>query len=511
MNEYCERDGELYYGNDLVATFVPEIKCIDVLKNQVTNKFSYRYHIWVKKEVPEHEEVFDSLKDIPFHEYWKKCVGMEILSTKQKKLLNEYLLQCAKSAHKNEIPCFGGIEELDDINSTVEWSELADYLIELLSLKQGEGEILLLAKMAAILKPLFGEKDTSSMDFYFIILGRSGIGKTTLAKLFFCQSLGQCRSFKLDNQNSIEEALKKYPGDTILVDDYHLEALDYGKKKQSSIKDLISRMANRPDTAMAVVTAEFREGIFSTQDREVQIEISNTQIQWSLLENCKQKIYLYKTLLYRICCEIYKNRKTIQEMIADRENKAGQFRISYNVNILKTVVDIMFYIFDEMPLGEFLKKRMPAQIFEKEHFYRLLDELEVKQKKSMEFVGQNECRIDWIKCFYNMEYKNRIFCRVPIDEMNKNGSDGNRIYLDGDKIYISEMTLIDGMKMYFNYSEEKMAETRMMARRLINSLKLEKILLNDASGSNTKKKKGKRFYVIDRERLEMFCQCYIRE
>ena len=39
MNEYCERDGELYYGNDLVATFVPEIKCIDVLKNQVTNNF----------------------------------------------------------------------------------------------------------------------------------------------------------------------------------------------------------------------------------------------------------------------------------------------------------------------------------------------------------------------------------------------------------------------------------------------------------------------------------------
>ena len=171
----------------------------------------------------------------------------------------------------------------------------------------------------------------------------------------------------------------------------------------------------------------------------------------------------------------------------------------------------MFYIFDEMPLGEFLKKRMPAQIFEKEHFYRLLDELEVKQKKSMELVGQNECGIDWIKCFYDMAYENRIFCRVPIDEMNKNGSDGNRIYLDGDKIYISEITLINGMKMYFNYSEEKMAETRMMAKKLINSLKSEKILLNDASGSNTKKKKGKRFYVIDRKRLKMFCQYYTRE
>lgn len=450
------------------------------------------------------------MKDIPFHEYWKDCAGTEMLSRKQKKLLNEYLIQCVKSAHRNEIPCFGGIGDFDNINDTIEWSELADYLSMMLSIKEREGEMLLLSKIAAILKPLFEEMG-SPMEFYFMIYGKSGVGKTTLAKLFFCQNQGQCRSFKLDNQTSLKEALKKYQGDMILVDDYHPEALDYGRKKQSSLKDLISRMTDSTGTAMAVVTAEFREGTFSTQDREVQIEISNTQIQWEAFNDCKQKISLYKILLYRICCEIYKNREAIRKKIADRKNEAGEFRISHNVNILKTVVDIMFYIFDEMPLGEFLKKRMPVQIFEKEHFYRLLDELEVKQKKSMELVDQNECGIDWIKCFYDMAYKNRIFCRVPIDEMNKNGSDGNRIYLDGDKIYISEITLIDGMKMYFNYSEEKMAETRRMARKLINSLKSEKILSNDASGSNTKKKKGKRFYVIDRERLEMFCRYYTRE
>ena len=38
--------------------------------------------------------------------------------------------------------------------------------------------------MAAILKPLFEEMG-SPMDFYFMIYGKSGIGKTTLAKLFF--------------------------------------------------------------------------------------------------------------------------------------------------------------------------------------------------------------------------------------------------------------------------------------------------------------------------------------
>lgn len=510
MNEYLEQDGELYYGKALVATFIPEIKRIDVLKDQVTNKFSYRYHISVKKETPEHEEVFDSLKDIPFHKYWKDCAGTEMFSTKQKKLLNEYLLQCVKTAHRNEIPCFGCIGDFDNINDTIEWSELADYLIELLSIKKGEGEILLLAKLAAILKPLFEEMGRP-MDFYFMIYGKSGIGKTTLAKLFFCQNQGQCRSFKLDNQTILKEALKKYQGDTILIDDYHPEASDYGRKKQISLKDLISRMADSTGTAIAVVTAEFREGTFSTQDREVQIEISNTRIQWKAFEDCKQKAELYKMFLYRICCEIYKNKEAIQTKIADRENEAGEFRISHNVNILKIVVDIMFYIFEKMPLGDFLKKRMSAQIFEREHFYHLLDELEAKQKRAMELVRQNGCDIDWIKCFYKMTYENKVFCRAPIDDMNKNESDGNRIYLDGDKMYISEITLIDGVKMYFDYTEEKMVEARKMTRRLINSLKSEKILLNDASGSNTKKKKGKRFYVVDHKRLEMFCRYYIRE
>lgn len=206
-----------------------------------------------------------------------------------------------------------------------------------------------------------------------------------------------------------------------------------------------------------------------------------------------------------------RENEAIQRMIADINKEAEKFRISHNVNILKIVVDVMFYILNEMPLGELLKKRMPAQIFAREHFYHLLDELEAKQKKTMELVRQNGCEIDWIKCFYEMAYENKIFCRAPIDDMNKKESDGNRIYLDGDKMYVSEITLINGVKMYFSYSEEKMAEARKMTRKLINSLKSEKILLNDASGSNTKKKKGKRFYVVDRERLEMFCRCYTWE
>lgn len=70
------------------------------------------------------------------------------------------------------------------------------------------------------------------------------------------------------------------------------------------------------------------------------------------------------------------------------------------------------------------------------------------------------------------------------------------------------MTLIDGVIKYFNCSQEQIAEARKMKRKLIDELKREKILLKDASASDTKKKKGKRCYIVDRKRLELFCQNY---
>ena len=509
MNKYTEQDGNLYYGDTLVAMFVPEIKQIDVLRNQITNTFDYEYHVSIKTKMSEHaqEKVFGSLNNIPFNKYWKECAGSETLSAKQRKLLNGYLTLCVKSARKKEIPCLGCIRNYDKTNAHAEWSELADYLFNMLSIKKGETEILLLCKIAAILKPLF-EEANCSMDFYVLLYGKSGLGKTTLAKLFFCQEQEQCKSFKLDNQTTIKKSLEKYQGNTVLVDDYHPEALDYGRKKQNSLKDLISRMADRAGTAMTIVTAEFREGTFSTQDREVQIEISDTQIQWELFEQCRQHSDLYQVILHNICRAIYENRETIQKMIINSRKETGEFRISHNVGILKTVVDIVYVILDKIPMGEILRKKMPMGFYEKEYLYRLLDELEAKQKQSMKLVRKNGCEMDWIRCFYDMVYTDGIFHRIPIDNLNKAEKESNCIYSDGDEICIPEMTLIDGVIKYFNCSQEQIAEARKMKRKLIDELKREKILLKDASASDTKKKKGKRCYIVDRKRLELFCQNY---
>ena len=122
--------------------------------------------------------------------------------------------------------------------------------------------------------------------------------------------------------------------------------------------DTIARCIDEEETAMPIVTAEFREGSFSVQDRQVQIEIGDTQLQWELFENIQQNIQLYKTLLYRICSEIYKRKKDVLAIVSKKNFAAGEFRIAHNVDILKTVVDVLIYILDEMQLSEIFDKSL---------------------------------------------------------------------------------------------------------------------------------------------------------
>lgn len=84
------------------------------------------------------------------------------------------------------------------------WLELTDYLVNLLTIKENETEVLFLCKMAALMKPLF-EKANHPMNFFIFLYGHSGVGKTVLAKLFFVQDSGQDKNFKMDSQLDVEK------------------------------------------------------------------------------------------------------------------------------------------------------------------------------------------------------------------------------------------------------------------------------------------------------------------
>ena len=246
MDKFKEQDSFLYYKNELVATFIPVISFVEVLHNRVTDSYTYKYHVSIKTVDCEmgQKRVFDSLQNISFHKHWKECAGSDNLSKRQKKLLNEYLYLLGSRAPKREQECFNRItcQETSAMRENA-WFELADYLVNLLTIKGKETEVLFLCKMAALMKPLF-EKANHPMNFFIFLYGHSGVGKTVLAKLFFVQDPGQDKNFKMDSQMDVEKALQYYQGDTVLIDDYHPEASDYRKKKQNSVMDLLARQTD---------------------------------------------------------------------------------------------------------------------------------------------------------------------------------------------------------------------------------------------------------------------------
>ena len=168
MDKFKEQDSFLYYKNELVATFIPVISFVEVLHNRVTDSYTYKYHVSIKTVDCEmgQKRVFDSLQNISFHKHWKECAGSDNLSKRQKKLLNEYLYLLGSRAPKREQECFNRItcQETFAMRENA-WFELADYLVNLLTIKGKETEVLFLCKMAALMKPLF-EKANHPMNFF---------------------------------------------------------------------------------------------------------------------------------------------------------------------------------------------------------------------------------------------------------------------------------------------------------------------------------------------------------
>lgn len=509
MDKFKEQDSFLYYKNELVATFIPVISFVEVLHNRVTDSYTYKYHVSIKTVDCEMGQgrVFDSLQNISFHKHWKECAGSDNLSKRQKKLLNEYLYLLGSRAPKREQECFNRItcQETFAMRENA-WFELADYLVNLLSIKGKETEVLFLCKMAALMKPLF-EKANHPMNFFIFLYGHSGVGKTVLAKLFFVQDPGQDKNFKMDSQMDVEKALQYYQGDTVLIDDYHPEASDYRKKKQNSVMDLLARQTDCNGKALAVSTAEIREGCFSLQDREIQIEISDTEVNWEKFAYVQQNIIQFEKLLYIVCHEIYANQGEIMTLIVNNtRHKAGTFRITYYIETMKLVVDILESVLKRTPLGNMLEKKMRNTTMI-QRWYRLLDEIENRQNRYMICLKENENGIDFITLFFRMVNDKRVFRRVP-GELMKEHSDDNMqdIYSFGDIIYVAELTLLAGIQRYWGNEPGKIKEARTYQKKIIEALKTEAILLVDNSKANTKKKNGKRFYEIDYKRLKYFCQ-----
>lgn len=534
INDFCRKEDGLYCKEKFLAAFIPRLEMIKT-KIDVTSGLECRKYL-ISVTVPGDGEdskltahEFDTVENIPYFQVWKECCDAG-MSPKQIKQLNLYLQCQARTANVEKTYYFSRAGYYSDvfvfgykqiINLKSEQNDLyetdkglpifkmpddnnrnyMDYICRLLKIKKGVSEILLLCSLLSIMKPLFCEAGYP-VNFFPTIYGRSGSGKSLLARLFFVLNADQEKNFKLDNTDSIGRTLKKFTGHAVVIDDYHPEALQYGKRRQDSILDYIARKADDRDSAMAVITAEFQGGCFSIQDRMIQIELKEKIADFDNLKYLQRHHDVYCAFLYDFADKVYKNRSTVILRTGKyfANNKCdGEFRISHNIRLLRMCAKIFYEVYLSSSEQQMLNNALDIRDFE-EYISDILRATERQQIRYMTRLQQNDSEVDWLEVLFRILFDEKILYVCPdFDCISNPDYKGLACVNEKNRIYISSQTLKKALNVYFG--------TKITTKSMIDALVAEHILDEDKSASHMKKKKdGRYYYAIDENALRYYCQ-----
>lgn len=517
----------LYYQDKFVSDFIPVLRAIDEKRDIVTENSNRTYHIYIMlaggEKLQEYE--FDSIKNISYFQFWPECCDAG-LSSEQKRLLSFYIQTQAKQCDRIYINCYSKLgyfpeayvfsqnmiinlgndkdvhneasNDLPIFNEKVP-EKLAELKIleNIFKVKKGFSEILFLYDILAIAKPLFC-KAGCIPNIFLVIFGKSGVGKTLLSNTLFVQHESQKLNFKIAKKTSVEKTIEKFSGHTVLVDDYHPESLSYDKGRQKEILDLISRTSDDIDCGMTVVTAEFRDGFESTQDRMFPMELEEGLDDYEAIQYIRNHKKDYNMLLFYIAKKIYTSSDSVIDLIK-RQFKIysfdaceGRHRVIYGSKLLKICVDLAAeVIFPEE--WDRIKEILDEEELEK-YLCDLLDQYRDKQLDYMKRFLKYQEGINWIELLYNLIYVDKVFVLCPEEEDIKNPAyRGLAIWSRESRIYIRSATLNKGLEKHF--------EKKVSCKKLIKVLAEEKILCTDNSTSLMKKVHKQYYYIIDEHRL----------
>ena len=376
-----------------------------------------------------------------------------------------------------------------NINTDLEEKTLLEYARELVTLAPGVTDILFSISLLAVLRPIFSEISYPA-DFFIGLFGKSGTLKSTYTKLFFRDSNEQFLYFDRSNRRQIIQCLEKYSGHTVVVDDYHPSAKKYDRERQQSILDMIARYADSGQGALTVITGEFMEGCFSLQDRMIQIQVhkkntsdstfpnklqqlqSNTDRLWSLLYEFSVKAYL----------KFDDTKEFLNKELKRLNNNITPFRISRNINHIIATLRLFEHLFPDIKQWN-IDKQLETSV----------NEIITEQIKHMEVVRRLEYEQDWTKEFYLMINTTDIVRRYD----KHSGVGTGEILIKGDCIYITELTLEREMR--------KCLGCNVKSGDIVRHLAKTQVLEEDQSQARTKKLDGKRYYVVNRSRLKLYC------
>lgn len=537
ITKFEKKDTGLYYEGRFISSFIPVLQAIDEKKDVITGNISKIYYIYILNEgkrLPEHK--FNRIENISYFQIWPECCDA-VLTQRQKRLLNFYIQMQAGQCIINHINYYSRLgyfptayifsqNMIIDLEANegscneanvnlpmfktnmLVWSFEKKILENIFKIKKGFSEILFLYDVLAITKSLFC-KAGYNPNFFLAIFGKSGMGKTLLSRALFVQHESQNLNFKMGNKITVEKTMELFTGHTVLIDDYHPEALRYDKERQEGILDLIARKSDMKDSGMAVITAEFRGGCFSIQDRMFQMEVNQGMDNYEAIQYINTHNSDYNMLLFHIAEKTYTSIDETIKLIRRQfgiysfDEPKENFRVIYASKIFKICIDLIKEIVFSKDEWDEIKKILNEEVPEK-YLRNLVDQYRDKQRSYMNRLLKYQGGIDWINLLYDLIYVDEIFVQCPREEdVDKSCYEGMAIWSREGRIYIKSATLNRGLTKYFG--------RKVSSKELIKELLEEHILCTDKSPSLMKKVNKRYYYVINESMLKDVCDLWRRE
>lgn len=524
----------LQYEDDIISEFEPYIeKCI-LYYDIDTTQTKHIYCIVVKRldgSITEAVEV-DSLSNLS---YFKLFHCPDSLLGQQEKRLLKYKLQVESEQVEQEkivlcrqgfylyhqmpifvlgdnVICKNGFSEKVKIVSGYKMrasSNMTAVFLNMdakkyISMVPGVTEILFYASLLAMLKPILVNLGYVP-DFITSIIGPSGHLKTTLVRkyaLWLQDTEQQEISFQDGNRKlEIIERIDNLRGQNFLADDLHKIENSSGSARQSERLDTIVRhLSSNGKTANVFVTGESMEkmGIFSCRDRMLQIKIF--KMNTVQLDGIKKKLKTFNESWMPMMALRF--AKAIVENYVDVVEDIQRFWSTDGLEVEKkceyptrTFHHGLFIRLTEKLVKKYVFNNSIENSCEQELIVALNRNCEMQQQELAAFKRQEEDS-DLVLDIYNMlGGKNKYL--VAVSDRNQYIPNGESFLIDNGHIYIFKIALQQGMIKYLK---------RTVSWKALSDAMHNAGILEEDLDVRTKKKFGKRHYVISQKALDLYCK-----
>lgn len=368
-----------------------------------------------------------------------------------------------------------------------------------ISVSPGCSEIICFGILLGAIKPFFiaaGINPQICINLY----GDSGKYKSSIVKAMLLAKPKETLVGSLinDKKRDILKRIKNTYGATFLLDDYHPVSAGYDKERQLSLIDAAVRFIETdPYSACMIITSEFLGGCYSMQDRILQVQVQDTDLDIlsRIQRNGEGLSYLasrFVEILMKNYDKVLKDIKTFSFNLRQSRQK-GSIRAVQNADMLR-IVALLFekYMLEENKTIDFKGKLDDALNLQlktqKEHMERI--------KK----LGDSEDE-DIINAIYTIIRRgDYIICSEmgPAYEMQR-----NQIFLkDNNRYYITKVALAYGLEKYLKQKVD--------IRKIVKILS-DNDLLSEDGDAKTKKFNGVRHLCISKIALDNFHMGYLEE